>query len=63
MTEVVRYQLFTVLFREIRSQQIKLVVVVPHTSGTRPVKILAEDTVSGRSLYKFMGKSTWKSDS
>ena len=56
MTEVGRDQLFTVPFRDIRSHQIKLVMVVPHTSGTRPVQILAKDTVNGRSLYKFRGE-------
>lgn len=63
MTEVGRDQLLTVPSRDIRSQQIKLVMVVPHTSGTKPIEILAKDTVNGRSLYKFRGSSTGKNES
>lgn len=56
MTEVGRDQLFSVLSRG--SHQIKLVMVVPHTSRTKRVEILAKDTVDGRSLCKFRGRST-----
>lgn len=58
MTEVGRDQLFSVPSRDTRSHQIKLVMVVPHTSRTKPVEILAKDTVNGRSLCKFRGRST-----
>lgn len=61
LTKLDRDQLFIVPFRDIRSHQRKLVMVVPHTSGTRPVEILAKLTVN-RSLYEFRGDwaSTWK---
>lgn len=36
----------------------KLVMVVPYTSGTRTAKILAEDIMNGRSLYEFVGDWT-----
>ena len=61
--EVDRDQLLIVSSRDIKSHQIKLVMVVPHTLGTRPVEILPKVTVNGRSLYKFKGRSTWKNDS
>lgn len=61
LTKVDRDQLFIVLFKDIKSHERELVMVVPHTSGTRPVEILAKLTVN-RSLYEFRGHvaSTWK---
>jgi len=63
MTEADRDQLFIVPSRDMRSHQIKLVMVVPHTSGTIPLEILAKDIVNGRSLCEFRRRSTWKNDS
>lgn len=61
MTKVDRDQVFSVPFRDIRSHQRELVMVDPHTSGTRLIEILAKHTVN-RSLYEFRGDwaSTWK---